>query len=140
MPATRIVLNVALAQGRIVFGPVRDPAPLFRDTVKAISIGLERHRGSRVTEEVVLLHQLSLHANCPIRAANSLPDIADTIRAQDVERERAQPGEADRLAADAAIILAEDAVADVMIAVLDPQWWRAARARVAASRRIWQAQ
>jgi hypothetical protein len=35
----------ALAQGRIVFGPVRDPAPLFRDAVTAISIGLERHGG-----------------------------------------------------------------------------------------------
>src|SRR4051794_41624502 len=35
----------ALAQGRIVFGPVRDPAPLLRDTMTASSIGLERHRG-----------------------------------------------------------------------------------------------
>src|SRR3954454_17111756 len=39
-----------LAQGRIVFGPVRDPAPLFRDAVTAISIGLEWHRRSRGTE------------------------------------------------------------------------------------------
>src|SRR4051812_10959385 len=61
----------ALAQGRIVFGPVRDPAPLFRDAVTAISIGLERHGESRVTEGVVLLRQLSLHANRPIRATNS---------------------------------------------------------------------
>src|SRR3954471_2338094 len=37
----------ALSQGRIVFGPVGDPAPLFRDAVTAISIGLERHEGSR---------------------------------------------------------------------------------------------
>ena len=35
----------ALAQGGIILGPVRDPAPLLRDTMPAISIGLERHRG-----------------------------------------------------------------------------------------------
>src|SRR5205085_5508396 len=59
------------AQGRIVFGPVGDPAPLFRDAVTTISIGLERHGESRVTERVVLLRQLSLRANRPIRATNS---------------------------------------------------------------------
>src|SRR3954462_13415911 len=29
-------------------GPVRDPAPLLWDTMAAISIGFERHRGSKV--------------------------------------------------------------------------------------------
>src|SRR3954452_2249819 len=61
----------ALAQGGIVFGPVRDPAPLFRDAVTASSIGLERHRGSRVIGGVVHLRQPPLHANRPIRATNS---------------------------------------------------------------------
>src|SRR3954468_4694018 len=60
-----------LAQGGIILGPVRDPAPLLRDMMPAISIGLERHGGSRVTEGVVHLRQLSLHANRPIRATNS---------------------------------------------------------------------
>ena len=49
----------ALAQGRVVFGPVRDPTPLFRDAVTAISIGLERHRGSRVIGGGVHLRQTS---------------------------------------------------------------------------------
>src|SRR4051794_3066669 len=57
-----------LRDGTMVFGPVRDPAPLFRDAVTAISIGLERHRGSRVTEGVILLRQPSPHADRPIRA------------------------------------------------------------------------
>src|SRR3954470_2500734 len=61
-----------LAQGGVVFGPVRDPAPLFRDMMAASSIGLERHRGSRVTEGVVHLRQPSPDANRPIRATNSL--------------------------------------------------------------------
>src|SRR4051812_22298577 len=39
--------------------------------VAAISIGFERHRGSRVTEGGVLLRQPSPHANRPIRATNS---------------------------------------------------------------------
>ena len=38
----------------------------------AISIGFERHRGSRVTEGVVVLRQPSLQANRPIRATNSV--------------------------------------------------------------------
>src|SRR3954452_23826596 len=61
-----------LAQGGVVFGPIRHPAPLFRDAVTAISIGFERHRGSRVTEGVVLLRQPSPDANRPIRATNSI--------------------------------------------------------------------
>src|SRR3954452_5465820 len=65
----------ALAQGRIVCGPVRDPAPLFRDAVTALSIGLERHRGSRVIGGGVHLRQPSPHANRPIRATNSLPQV-----------------------------------------------------------------
>src|SRR3954452_15372791 len=60
-----------LAQGGIILGPVRDPAPLLRDMMPAISIGLERHGGSWVTEGGVLLRQPSLHANRPIRATNS---------------------------------------------------------------------
>src|SRR3954463_7244670 len=39
--------------------------------VTAISIGFERHRGSRVTEGGTLLRQPSPHANRPIRATNS---------------------------------------------------------------------
>src|SRR5215212_3276974 len=62
----------ALAQGRVVFGPVRDPAPLLWDTMAAISIGLERHRGSRVIGGGVHLRQPSLHANRSIHATNSL--------------------------------------------------------------------
>src|SRR4051794_40444933 len=42
----------ALAQGGIVFGPVRHSAPLLRDMVAASSIDLERHGGSWVTEGV----------------------------------------------------------------------------------------
>src|SRR3954452_5613193 len=61
-----------LAQGSIVFGPVRHPAPLFGDMVTASSIGFERHRGSRVTEGVTLLRQPSPPANRPIRATNSM--------------------------------------------------------------------
>src|SRR4051794_25253293 len=60
-----------LAQGRIVFGPVRDPAPLLRDAVTASSIGLEWHPGSRVIGGVVHLRQPSPDANRPIRATNS---------------------------------------------------------------------
>src|SRR4051812_23044091 len=63
-----------LAQGSIVFGPIRHPAPLFGDMVTASSIGFERHRGSRVTEGVTLLRQPSPHANRPIRATNSRRD------------------------------------------------------------------
>src|SRR3954452_17592993 len=37
----------------------------------ASSIGLERHRGSRVTEGGILLRQPPPHANRPIRATNS---------------------------------------------------------------------
>src|SRR4051794_26269053 len=61
-----------LAQGSIVFGPICHPAPLFGDMVTASSIGFERHRGSRVTEGVVLLRQPSPHTNRPIRATNLL--------------------------------------------------------------------
>src|SRR4051794_4110093 len=61
-----------LAQGGIILGPVRDPAPLLGDTMTAISIGLERHRGSRVIGGVVHLRQPSPEANRPIRATNSL--------------------------------------------------------------------
>src|SRR4051812_34802666 len=61
-----------LAQGGIVFGPVRHPAPLLGDVMAARGIGLERHRGSRVTEGVVHLRQPSPDANRPIRATNSL--------------------------------------------------------------------
>jgi hypothetical protein len=32
-----------LAQGRIVFGPVRHPAPLLWDAMTASGMGLERH-------------------------------------------------------------------------------------------------
>jgi hypothetical protein len=63
---------------------------------------------------------MTFKTGCKSVPVQRLPDITDTIRTQDVERERAQPCEAARLAADAAVILAEDAVADVMIAVLDP--------------------
>src|SRR4051812_42250301 len=54
---------------------VRDPAPLLRDPRAAISIGLERHGGSRVIGGVVLLRQPSPHTNRPIRATNS-PQVA----------------------------------------------------------------
>src|SRR3954469_15763032 len=60
-----------LAQGHVVFGPIRHPAPLFGDMVAASSIGLEWHRGSRVTEGGILLRQPSPDANRPIRATNS---------------------------------------------------------------------
>src|SRR3954447_19222072 len=45
--------------------------------------------------------------------------VGDPAGAQDVERERAQPGEDARPAPDAAGVLAQDAVADVVVAVLD---------------------
>src|SRR3954453_18998915 len=45
----------------------------------AISIGLERHGGSRVIGGVVLLRQPSLHANRPIRATNSVPNVPDRV-------------------------------------------------------------
>ena len=60
-----------LAQGGIILGPVRHPAPLLRDMMPAISIGLERHRGSRVIGGVVHLRQPCPDANRPIRATNS---------------------------------------------------------------------
>src|SRR4051794_41485798 len=69
-----------LAQGSIVFGPICHPAPLFGDMVTASSIGFERHRGSRVTEGVVLLRQPSPHTNRPIRATNSCAIIPAAIR------------------------------------------------------------
>src|SRR5215207_2503205 len=50
---------------------------------------------------------------------DGLADVADTIGAQDVERERAQAGEDAGLAPDAAVVLAQDAVAHVVVAVLD---------------------
>src|SRR5918993_2356479 len=48
-----------------------------------------------------------------------LAHVADAVGAQDVERERAQAGEDAGLAPDAAGVLAERAVADVVVAVLD---------------------
>src|SRR4051812_390188 len=48
-----------------------------------------------------------------------LAHVADPAGAQDVERERAQPGEDAGLAPDAAGVLAQDAIADVVVAVLD---------------------
>src|SRR3954452_8914651 len=48
-----------------------------------------------------------------------LLDIGDTIGAQDVERERAYPGEKAAPAPNAAVVLTEDAVANIMVAVLD---------------------
>src|SRR3954471_16068879 len=44
----------------------------------AISIGLERHGGSRVTEGVVHLRQPSPDANHPIRATNSPARVTAT--------------------------------------------------------------
>src|SRR5215207_3578431 len=52
----------ALAQGGIILGPIRDPAPLLRDAVTAISIGLERHGRPRVTEG---LPSYASHTNTP---------------------------------------------------------------------------
>jgi hypothetical protein len=48
-----------------------------------------------------------------------LAHVADAVGAQDVERERAQAGEDAGLAPDAAGVLAERAVAHVVVAVLD---------------------
>jgi hypothetical protein len=48
-----------------------------------------------------------------------LPDIDGAVCPQGVERERAQAGELARLSPDAAGILAESAVADIVVAVLD---------------------
>src|SRR3954467_4159645 len=48
-----------------------------------------------------------------------LAHVADPAGAQDVERERAQPGEDAGLAPDAAGVLAQDAIAHVVVAVLD---------------------
>ncbi len=45
--------------------------------------------------------------------------IGDTVGAQDVEGERAQPSDDAGLAPDAAGVLAERAVADVVVAVID---------------------
>src|SRR5215211_7118513 len=50
---------------------------------------------------------------------DGLAHVADAAGAQDVERERAQPGEDAGLAPDPAVVLAQDAVADVVVAVLD---------------------
>src|SRR4051794_29271989 len=50
---------------------------------------------------------------------DGLAHVADPVRAQDVERERAQPGEDAGPAPDPAVVLAQDAVADVVVAVLD---------------------
>src|SRR4051812_48882878 len=50
--------------------------------VTAISIGFERHRGSRVIGGVVLLRQPSPDANRPIRATNSL-QVLTPQQAQD---------------------------------------------------------
>src|SRR4051794_32216941 len=50
---------------------------------------------------------------------DGLAHVADPVGAQDVERERAQPGEDAGLAPDAAGVLAQDAVADVVVPVLD---------------------
>ncbi len=46
--------------------------------------------------------------------------VADAVGAHDVERERAQAGEDAGLAPDAAVVLAQDAIAHVVVAVLDP--------------------
>src|SRR3954452_21960015 len=50
---------------------------------------------------------------------DGLAHVADAGGAQDVERERAQTGEDAGLAPDAAAVLAQGAVADVVVAVLD---------------------
>src|SRR3954468_21899847 len=48
-----------------------------------------------------------------------LAHVGDAAGAQGVERERAQPGEDAGLAPDAAVVLAQDAIAHVVVAVLD---------------------
>src|SRR3954453_1530913 len=50
---------------------------------------------------------------------DGLAHVADAVGAQDVERERAQPGEDAGLAPDAAVVLAQDAIAHVVVAGLD---------------------
>src|SRR5215212_5576067 len=50
---------------------------------------------------------------------DGLAHVGDPIRAENVERERAQAGEGARPAPDPAVILAQDAVAHVVVAVLD---------------------
>jgi hypothetical protein len=49
-----------------------------------------------------------------------LAHVDDAVGAQDVEREGANPRKDARFAADAAVVLAQDAVAHVVSAVLDP--------------------
>ena len=51
---------------------------------------------------------------------DGLAHVADAVGAQDVERERAQAGEDAGLAPDAAVVLAQDAIAHMVVAVLDP--------------------
>src|SRR3954454_13332080 len=51
---------------------------------------------------------------------DGLAHVADPVCAEDVERERAQPGEDAGLAPDAAVVLPQHAVAHVAVAVLDP--------------------
>ena len=48
-----------------------------------------------------------------------MTDIDDAIIAQDVERKQALTGKAAGLTPDAAVVLTEDAVADMMVPVLD---------------------
>src|SRR4051794_26989417 len=51
---------------------------------------------------------------------DGLAHVGDPVRAQDVERERAQAGEDAGPAPDAAVVLPQHAVAHVMVTVLDP--------------------
>jgi hypothetical protein len=55
----------ALAQGRVILGPIHDPVPLLGNAVTASGIGFERHSRIRDLEGTVLL--------CvPVSAAKSL--------------------------------------------------------------------
>jgi hypothetical protein len=83
----------ALAQGGIVFGPVRDPAPLFRDAVTAISIDFERHGdpGSQKGSCCYASHPCTL--NRPIRATNSVQIVPPLLLTPSCGGHRADFGE-----------------------------------------------
>ncbi len=68
-----------------------------------------------------------------------LADIADAIRAQDVERKGAQASDHARLSTDAAVVLTENLVTDIVGAVLYAPVAPTAWAKRAAVRGIWQA-
>src|SRR4051794_5407331 len=89
----------------------RRPMPRRSTAAQGVSQGCSVLRsGETVGEETVEAEGVGV---------DGLAHVADPVRPQDVERERAQPGEDAGLAPDAAVVLAQHAVPHMVVPVLD---------------------